>query len=166
MMNDVVGHQQLILDMWSWRWSLIQTVTRRWSVMNVIQCFQNIRSHLLAPSTSCWCSAFVRVPPSCKPSPNSLLWLKRGLCWLQIPLLAPIGGSVPIKIWDIAGLSLWCLRCGDFLAKRCRHFEGAASVPRGLTPHLASLYESMGALLWRESSKPTFWHAGAGKSQG
>lgn len=94
--------------------------------------------------------------PLMPPSPNSFLWLKRGRRCLQFPSLAPTRGSVPVKIWDIGGLSLWCFHFGDFFFKAVRTLWECSQRTSGV--HTTSI--------WREGSRGTFWHVAAGKNTG
>ena len=97
-------------------------------------------------------------------SPNSFVWLKRGRRCVQISLLAPIRGSVPIKIWDIAGLSLWCLSHWDFFlgnsrADRCRRPKDAAGLPQGSTHHPLYHLMRVRAWSWRQAAKRAIFSA-------
>lgn len=91
------------------------------------------------------------------PLSNSLLWLKHGRRCVTISLLAPIRGSFPIRIWDTAGLSLWCLHCGDCFKEQ----ESDAETHRVWPAYLRGSHIAFCIFLMTVGA----WHCGEGSQR-
>lgn len=129
----------------SWFWTC--TERGRWSVMNTVCCsaLGSNRKHVFAPTFSNILHTRWRhpaanpVPPLYQSPPFD--W-NMALHWFQMSLLVPIRGSVPIKIWDIAGLSFWYFHSGDFFLKNSREVQttwGCSQCTSGVHTPLVSL---------------------------